>query len=95
MVPEPELAELGELANLRGQILELVVLEVEAGELPALPDLGGQVLCGSACAPLNSQLSPLFRIRIHVFLGLQDQDPLVRGMDTEPTTCFGLLIFEK
>jgi hypothetical protein len=28
---------------------------------------------------------PVFRIRIHMFLGLPDPDPLVRGMDPDPT----------
>jgi hypothetical protein len=27
---------------------------------------------------------PVFRIRIHMFLGLPDPDPLVRGMDPDP-----------
>jgi hypothetical protein len=27
---------------------------------------------------------PVLRIRIHVFLGLLDPDPLVRGMDPDP-----------
>jgi hypothetical protein len=27
---------------------------------------------------------PVFRIRIHVFFGLPDPDPLVRGMDPDP-----------
>jgi hypothetical protein len=27
----------------------------------------------------------VFRIRIHMFLGLPDPDPLVRGMDTDPS----------
>ncbi len=26
----------------------------------------------------------VFRIRIHIFLGLPDPDPLVRGMDPDP-----------
>jgi hypothetical protein len=26
---------------------------------------------------------PVFRIRIHMFLGLMDPDPLVRGMDPD------------
>ncbi len=26
----------------------------------------------------------MFRIRIHIFLGLPDPDPLVRGMDPDP-----------
>jgi hypothetical protein len=29
---------------------------------------------------------PVFRIRIHVFFGLPDPDPLVRGMDPDPDT---------
>ncbi len=28
---------------------------------------------------------PVLRIRIHVFLGLLDLDPLVRGMDPDPS----------
>jgi hypothetical protein len=31
-----------------------------------------------------SILKPVFRIRIHMFLGLPDPDPLVRGMDPDP-----------
>jgi hypothetical protein len=29
-------------------------------------------------------MKPVLRIRIHMFLGLQDPDPLVRGMDPDP-----------
>ncbi len=29
--------------------------------------------------------SPVFRIWIHMFLGLPDTDPLVRGMDPDPS----------
>jgi hypothetical protein len=32
----------------------------------------------------NAQLIPVLRIRIHMFLGLPDPDPLVRGMDPDP-----------
>jgi hypothetical protein len=28
---------------------------------------------------------PVFRIRIHKFLGLPDTDPFVRGMDPDPS----------
>ncbi len=31
-----------------------------------------------------SNFSPVLRIRIHMFLGLPDPDPLVRGMDPDP-----------
>jgi hypothetical protein len=27
----------------------------------------------------------VFRIRIHMFLGLMDPDPVVRGMDPDPS----------
>ena len=30
-------------------------------------------------------LFAVFRIRIHMFLGLPDPDPLVRGMDPDPS----------
>jgi hypothetical protein len=30
-------------------------------------------------------LQAVFRIRIHMFLGLPDLDPLVRGMDPDPS----------
>jgi hypothetical protein len=33
---------------------------------------------------LKSSLKAVLRIRIHVFLGLLDPDPLVRGMDPDP-----------
>jgi hypothetical protein len=33
-------------------------------------------------------LVPVFRIRIHMFLGLPDPDPLVRGMDPDPDSSF-------
>ncbi len=38
-----------------------------------------------AAVPGNSK-QPVFRIRIHMFLGLPDPDPdpLVRGMDPDP-----------
>ncbi len=29
-------------------------------------------------------VNPVFRIRIHMFLGLPDTEPLVRGMDPDP-----------
>jgi hypothetical protein len=32
----------------------------------------------------NMYFLPVLRIRIHVFLGLQDPDPQVRGMDPDP-----------
>ena len=39
-LPEPELAQLCQLPDFGRQVLELVVLQVEGGELGALPDLG-------------------------------------------------------
>jgi hypothetical protein len=36
----------------------------------------------------KSNVKPVLRIRIHrihMFLGLQDPDPLVRGMDPDPS----------
>ena len=44
VVPQPQSRQLGEVANLWREIQQLVVLQVEAGELPALPQLGRQVL---------------------------------------------------
>ncbi len=38
----------------------------------------------SILCPRTDQEKPVFRIRIHVFLGLPDPDPLVRGMDPDP-----------
>ncbi len=64
------------------------MLEVEAGQLPALPDLRGQVLCGSRMRTSSlTALSPVFRIRIHrIHLPDPDQDQLVRGIDPDPVT---------
>ena len=44
VVAEAKSAQLGEVADLWGQVQELVVLQVEGGELAALADLGRQVL---------------------------------------------------
>jgi hypothetical protein len=33
---------------------------------------------------ISNQIEPVLRIRIHMFLGLPDPDPLVRGMDPDP-----------
>jgi hypothetical protein len=33
----------------------------------------------------HQNFESVFRIRIHMFLGLPDPDPLVRGMDPEPS----------
>jgi hypothetical protein len=33
---------------------------------------------------LKTMQLPVLRIRIHMFLGLLDPDPLVRGMDPDP-----------
>ncbi len=38
----------------------------------------------SACWPQDLYKAVL-RIRIHMFLGLPDPDPLVRGMDPDPS----------
>jgi hypothetical protein len=34
---------------------------------------------------VQAEVESLFRIRIHMFLGLPDPDPLVRGMDPDPS----------
>ncbi len=36
--------------------------------------------------PALKSLKPVLRIRIHMFLGLPDPDPLVRGMVPDPDT---------
>ncbi len=36
------------------------------------------------CDEFVPVLTPVFRIRIHVFFGLPDPDPLVRGLDPDP-----------
>ncbi len=37
------------------------------------------------CLWKNKMCAAVFRIRIHMFLGLPDPDPLVRGMDPDPS----------
>jgi hypothetical protein len=39
---------------------------------------------GSGTSILTQKLISVLRIRIHMFLGLPDPDPLVRGMDPDP-----------
>jgi hypothetical protein len=58
---------------------------LDTRQVPQGHALGGLAPCGQAAG--EDRQVPVFRIqirRIHMFLGLQDPDPVVRGTDTAP-----------